>query len=411
MNDLLPGEAVLLDPAAWALRINACWRKGIEAIIGTGRLLNEAKESCDRGEFENMLETDLAFQPRTAQRLMAIARDTRLTNPTHASLLPASWTTLYELTQLSDDEFDRGVEEKIIRPDMERKDVATIRPPVHRERTEPDAGAHPREGNDAGIADQATQPGTLDPQTEQEDRPARPDPLVPANDEPAQMPGGGLAIAHNRLEPSDSLDFFPTPPWGTRALVERVLRHLQREKHCKFQSVWEPACGEGHMAEVLREYFREVRATDIEDYRYGEAVIDFLHKDSHWLPDWIITNPPFNDGTDFVLKALELAGTGVAMFVRLQWLETLGRYERIFRETPPTLISFFVERVPLHKGRWEPEGDTFTGYVWLTWLKGAEPQAPFWIPPGCRESLTKPDDASRFTQHPVQKSSAAEAAE
>ena len=29
-----------------------------------------------------------------------------------------------------------------------------------------------------------------------------------------------------RVEQRDSLDFFATPPWATRALVERVLRHL-----------------------------------------------------------------------------------------------------------------------------------------------------------------------------------------
>jgi len=37
-----------------------------------------------------------------------------------------------------------------------------------------------------------------------------------------------------------------------------------------------------------------------------------------------------------------------------------------------------------------------TAYIWLVWIKGAEPRAPFWIPPGCREGLTKPEDAKRF---------------
>ena len=63
---------------------------------------------------------------------------------------------------------------------------------------------------------------------------------------------------------------------------------------------------------------------------------------------------------------------------------------------PPTLIAFFTERVPLHKGRWEPEGATFTAYIWLVWIKGAEPRAPFWIPPGCRVALSKPEDIEKF---------------
>lgn len=221
---------------------------------------------------------------------------------------------------------------------------------------------------------------------------------------PASLPGGGLAIAHNRVEPSDSLDFFPTPPWATRALIEHVFDHLGRRGHCGWQVCWEPACGEGHMAEPLKEYFREVVASDIKDYGYGDHTVDFLSCEQlarKYDADWIITNPPFGKNTNrFILKALELAGTGVAMLVRLQCLETVDRYEQIFSKTPPTKIAFFAERVPMHKGRWEPEGDTMTAYIWLVWIKGAEPQAPFWIPPGCREALTKPDDAARFGSQP-----------
>ena len=35
-----------------------------------------------------MIENDLPFKPRTAQRLMVIAADPRLADPTHVSLLP-----------------------------------------------------------------------------------------------------------------------------------------------------------------------------------------------------------------------------------------------------------------------------------------------------------------------------------
>ena len=210
------------------------------------------------------------------------------------------------------------------------------------------------------------------------------------------MPSGGLAIAHRRIEEAASLDFFPTPPWATRALIESVFEHLHRKGHCQFQTAWEPACGEGHMAEVLREYFRSVHATDIHDYGYSHDLINFLE----WAPartfDWIITNPPFDNSTEFVLRALKLAGTGVAMFVRLSWLESVGRYEKVFRDSPPTLVAIFTERVPLHKGRWEQDGTTMTAYMWLVWIKGMPPQAPFWIPPGQREALTRADDGKRF---------------
>lgn len=374
------------DPNAWAARITSRWCDSVGAIVDVGRLLDEAKASLPHGEFTSMCESALPFSARTAQRLMAIAQDRRLSNPTHASHLPASWTTLYELTKLSDEEFDRALTESVIRPDMLRAEAEKIRPLVR--------GSSSGGGVESGHAGKEGSPVGLTH--------TRADPAGVASGPPETiLPNGARAIMGSRVEPADSLDYFPTPPWATRALIEHVLVHLERRGVCKFQFAWEPACGEGHMAEVLTEYFRKVYASDIGAYGYGDADTDFLKSDLEGF-DWIITNPPFEKKSeDFALKALELAGTGVAMFVRLQWLETVGRYERIFRDNPPTLIAFFAERVPLHRDRWEPDGDTATAYIWLVWLKDAKPRAPFWIPPGCRERLTKPDDRKRFTCKPV----------
>lgn len=218
---------------------------------------------------------------------------------------------------------------------------------------------------------------------------------------PSEPINGARAIMGSRAEPDDSLDYFPTPPWATRALMERVfgvdVRHL---------TACEPACGEGHIAEVLQEYFGLVIATDIHDYGYG-TVADFLDEETHVHADWIITNPPFGDKAEaFVLRAIERARCGVAMFLRLQWLETVGRYERIFKPYPPAVIAQFAERVPLCKGRWNPEGDTATAYLWIVWDKRprADGETRFlWIPPGQRDALTRADDVQRFTANPVTK--------
>lgn len=211
---------------------------------------------------------------------------------------------------------------------------------------------------------------------------------------------GARAVMGSRAEPDDSLDYFPTPPWATRALLECVFPLINVEQIGAY-SAWEPACGEGHIAEVLGEYFGKVIATDIHDYGYGDMA-DFLDPATDADADWIITNPPFGDKAEpFVLKALDRARYGVAMFVRLQWLETIGRYEAIYRDRPPTAIAFFAERVPLCKGRWNPDGDTATAYIWLVWDKFEQRQPPFWIPPGQRERLTRPDDIARFTTRPV----------
>lgn len=108
----------------WATRIAERWRASVEAILEVGRLLVEAKASLPHGQFGAMVDNDLPFNARTAQRLMAIASDGRIANATHVSYLPASWGTLYELTLISDEEFDRGIAQNIIRPDMERREIA-----------------------------------------------------------------------------------------------------------------------------------------------------------------------------------------------------------------------------------------------------------------------------------------------
>lgn len=392
------------DARIWAARITERWRASVQAIIDVGRILLEAKARMPHGAFGDMCETQLPFSARTAQRLMAIASDNRLTNPTHVSLLPASWGTLAELSQLSDDEFSSGLAQKIIRPDMIRADVEHIRALVRpiesqAKATEGKAGMAggveaPVRGSTAGTGLRVGEASADLPATSEfmDVTAGETAPNSPA------MPSGGLAIAHRCAPDGDPREFFPTPPWATRALFEHVLVHLERRGHCKFQKAWEPASGDGHMAEPMREYFKAVITSDKYGYSYGgEHPIDFLDEGLACpTVDWIITNPPFKQSTDFVLKALARAGTGVAMFVRTAWLEGIDRYERIFLDHPPTLISFFTERVPLHKGRWEPDGSTMTAYIWLVWIKGAAPQAPFWIPPGCREALSKPEDVKRF---------------
>src|SRR4051812_39819451 len=120
------------------------------------------------------------------------------------------------------------------------------------------------------------------------------------------------AVMAQRSEAKDSLDDFPTPPWATRGLIEHVLLDSQLPK----LTCLEPACGVGHMAKVLEEYFAEVRSSDVHDYGYG-ATHDYLkHPYEINCCDWIITNPPFRLAEDFVLKSLRLTRRGVAILAR-----------------------------------------------------------------------------------------------
>lgn len=195
-----------------------------------------------------------------------------------------------------------------------------------------------------------------------------------------------------RSESPDSPDDFPTPPWATRGLLEHVLD----AKSLASMSCLEPACGAGHMAKVLKEYFAEVRYADAYHYGYG-PIQDFLTfpYETNGV-DWVITNPPFRLAEEFVLRALKIARTGVAILARTVFLESSGRYREIFRVSPPTTFAQFVERVPMVKGRLDMRATTATGYAWFVWEKrsGIFPRLA-WVPP-CRKELERKGDYASF---------------
>jgi hypothetical protein len=205
------------------------------------------------------------------------------------------------------------------------------------------------------------------------------------------------AVMSQRHEAHDSLDHFPTPSWGTRALCEWLSGHrlLRRD------TAWEPACAEGYMARPLSEYFGSVHSSDIHDYGFGE-IADFLLP-SDRRADWIITNPPFRLAEQFARTAIERSNIGAAMLVRTAFLEGAARYRGLFDPVPPSDILQFVERIPMVKGRVDKSASTATSYCWLVWRKDAPRGTLFhWLAP-CRKRLERDEDYA-----PIQPAEAAE---
>jgi hypothetical protein len=170
------------------------------------------------------------------------------------------------------------------------------------------------------------------------------------------------------------------------------MRHALFDPTVKSGSVLEPACGRGHMASALNEFFAAVTAADKHDYGYGGRR-DFLAQPyAAGCVDWMITNPPFTQAEAFVIEGLRVARKGVAIFARASFAETLGRYHRLFRPHPPSAIASFTERVPLLKGRIYRKASTSTVYAWFIWQKGVPGGTRhLWIRP-CRKELERDDD-------------------
>lgn len=163
-------------------------------------------------------------------------------------------------------------------------------------------------------------------------------------------------------------DYYATEPHA-------VFELLRVEKFSP--SVWENACGGGHISEVLSQQGYCVYSTDIinRGYEHQSACLDFLNCDYRDVDMDIITNPPYKLAKEFVKKSLEVIGKGhkVAMLLKLTFLESKTRRE-LFDTSPPARILVFSSRVHcVRNGNFEKYkkgvGDAIA-YAWYVWEKG-----------------------------------------
>lgn len=132
------------------------------------------------------------------------------------------------------------------------------------------------------------------------------------------------ASNHSDME-RETNDYYATDP---------IAMELLLEKETFSQKIWEPACGQGHLSQVLIHKGYDVLSTDLVDRGYGVGGVDFLKCQDSFDGD-IITNPPYKFAQQFVQHALDLVCNGhrVAMFLKLTFAEGQGR-RRLFQDCP-----------------------------------------------------------------------------
>src|ERR1035437_1178150 len=174
-------------------------------------------------------------------------------------------------------------------------------------------------------------------------------------------------------------DFYPTPRWATFALIESE----------KFEGdIWEPACGDGAMSEVLAETGNRIVSSDLYDRGYGEAGQDFLAS-GRTAPN-IITNPPFNSAEGFVAVARRAAQQKFALLLRLHFLEGAHRPNTIFQVSPPSRVWVFSERITFYPKGAVVAGSGTTAYAWFVWDKShTGPAELAWLKPGFKARFSE----------------------
>lgn len=132
-------------------------------------------------------------------------------------------------------------------------------------------------------------------------------------------------------------DYYATDPKAMELLLEK-------EQFSK--NIWECACGSGHLSKVLEQHGYNVRSTDLVYRGYGEIEpLDFLNTKDAFDGD-IVTNPPYKYALEFVRKSLDIVkhGNKVAMFLKLQFLESKSRKE-LFLSSPPKTVYVCSSRL------------------------------------------------------------------
>ena len=158
-------------------------------------------------------------------------------------------------------------------------------------------------------------------------------------------------------------DYYATEPKALELLLE---------KETFDPYVWECACGEGHLSKTLSKHGYIVKSTDLIDRGFGTGGVDFLQYTGEHNGD-IITNPPYKFAKEFVEKSLEIipCGNRVAMFLKLQFLESKGRRE-LFEKSPPKYIYVSSGRLCCAmNGDFEKYSKSnAVTYAWFIWEKG-----------------------------------------
>jgi hypothetical protein len=176
---------------------------------------------------------------------------------------------------------------------------------------------------------------------------------------------GAVAYARGVIpsEDREKDDFYPTPPEATRAL-------LARERFA--DTIWEPACGNGAISNVLKEHGYNVVSTDLFNRGYGESRVDFLMEQKLLAPD-IVTNPPFKHAEEFLRKALDLGVGKVALLLRLAWLEGSQR-QKLFESTPLAHVYVASRRLSMSRGGNErgAGGGSMIAFAWFVWNRSHE---------------------------------------
>lgn len=166
----------------------------------------------------------------------------------------------------------------------------------------------------------------------------------------------------NRGAERSPRDFYATPAHAYE-LLDTILPEGEEVYF------WEPACGDGRIVKWLNSTGRAAGGTDIHENPCGNPCDFFADRTTR---GFIITNPPFSLGVEFVQHALDVADE-VLMLLPLNFAGSKKRHFW-FRENSPSAHFVLSER-PDFSG----QGGDSIDYAWWYW--GTRWHGMYWPSP------------------------------
>ena len=166
------------------------------------------------------------------------------------------------------------------------------------------------------------------------------------------------ATSHSTRE-RERDDFYSTDPLAIQLLHKYDL--LDKEV-----PYWENACGNGNLSEELKRLGYSVVSSDLFDRGYGDVGVDFFQCKTVFQGN-LITNPPYKYINDWIQHSIKLASNKSYIFCRIQTIETMSRYNKIFKNNPPVLICPFVKRIQCYRNNDVSLNGSAVCYAWFIW--------------------------------------------
>lgn len=193
-------------------------------------------------------------------------------------------------------------------------------------------------------------------------------------DDPNLQPRRGHYLSTS--EPRRFGDFYPTPTQSIPALLNCGVDISDPSIR-----ILDPGAGLGAWGDVIRQAnpkayiegveFVYVPRTPFSYTRWVTAdfLADYENTDGE-LFDLVIGNPPFRDAEKFIRKGLSLIKEGghLSFLLRLAFLESVGRFEGLFKELPPKQVWVSAKRIPFKPKVGKPRSTV--AYAQYVWKKG-----------------------------------------